>query len=213
MIKLTLQFKGKSLKVYPVKNQLMKIGRDSACDITIDNLALSPLHAIIEVDNNNLTIIDKSEKTEEAGVIVNANKVKQHKLDHNDVVYLGKYALKVTHEETTESVVNDSSMLPLQPLPEETFIKSEKIQQGWLQIMSGPKLGRTIKLENSMVRIGKSGKTSAMITCREGKYYIAHLEGEPKTQVAQREIGDKQITLSDGDMLNIGTTQMLFFLE
>lgn len=211
MIKLTLQFKGKSLKVFPVKNKLVKIGRDAACDITIDNLALSPLHAIIEVEKDDVTIIDKSEATEEAGVIVNASKVKQHKLDHNDVVYLGKYSLKVTREEEPESFIHDSVM-ESEPVAT-TFPKPEKLTQGWLQIMSGPKLGRTIKLENAMVRIGKSGKSCAMITCREGQYYIAHLEGEPKTQVARREISDAQVALTDGDMLNIGTTQMMFFLD
>ncbi len=211
MIKLTLQFKGKLLKVFPVRNKLMKIGRDTACDIVINNLALSPLHAVIEVENDDVTIIDKSEETEAAGVIVNAAKVKQQKLNHNDVVYLGKYSLKVTHEEEVESIVNDSTLISEPDTT--TFPQAKKITQGWLQIMSGPKLGRTIKLDNAMVRIGKSGKTCAMISNREGQYYIAHLEGEPKTQVARREIGDGQVSLSDGDMLNIGTTQMMFFLD
>jgi len=211
VIKLTLQFKGKSLKVFPVKNKLVKIGRDTACDITIDNLALSPLHAIIEVEDEDLTITDKSEENETTGVVVNATKVKQHKLNHNDVVYLGKYSLKVTHEEDTSNIVNDSTLAP-EPEPA-SFPQAKKVAQGWLQIMTGPKLGRTIKLENSMMRIGKKGKTCAMISSREGQYYIAHLEGEPKTKVAQREIGDDQIALSDGDMLNIGATQMMFFLD
>jgi len=211
VIKLTLQFKGKSLKVFPVKNKLVKIGRDATCDIIIDNLALSPLHAIIEIENDDVTIIDKSDVSEEAGVVVNASKVKQQKLQHNDIAYLGKYSLKVTREENTDSVVNDS-MIESEPVAT-TFIKSVKITQGWLQIMSGPKLGRTIKLENSMMKIGKSGKSCAMISCREGQYFIAHLEGEPRTQVARREIGDDRLTLTDGDMINIGTTQMMFFLD
>lgn len=211
MIKLTLQFKGKTLKIFPVKGDSVKIGRDADCDIVIDNLALSPLHAIIEIENEEATIIDKSEGSDETGIVVNAKKVKQHKLDHNDLIYIGKYSLKVTHEEIGDSILQDSK--PEKETVSTTFPTVDKSHQGWLQIMSGPKLGRTIKLDNAMVRIGMTGKTCAMITCREDKYYIAHLDGDPKTQVARRDIGEQKVPLTDGDMLNIGETQMMFFLE
>lgn len=214
MIKLTLQFKGKTLKIFPVKGDRVKIGRDAHCDIVIDNLALSPLHAIIEIENDEATIVDKSEGSEgseETGIVVNANKIKQHKLDHNDLIYIGKYSLKVTHEEIGDSILQDPE--PERETASTTFPAADKTHQGWLQIMSGPKLGRTIKLDNAMVRIGMTGKTCAMITCREDKYYIAHLDGDPKTQVARRDIGEQKVPLTDGDMLNIGETQMMFFLE
>ena len=211
MIKLTLQFKGKPLKVFPVKSNRLEIGRDAACDITIDNLALSPLHAVIEIENEDVVITDKSDSTEETGVVVNASKIKQQTLKHNDVVYLGKYSLKVTQEDSGDSVLQDTGPEPAPVAP--AFPKAEKIPQGWLQIMSGPKLGRTIKLEGAMMRIGKTGKTCAMISCRDNKYYIVHLEGEPKTRVGNKELGEERQPLKDGDTLTIGETRMLFFLE
>ena len=205
MIKLTLLFKDKPLKVFPVTDNVVKIGRADDCDIVINNLSLSPLHAIVEVENDDAVLIDKSNGDETAGVFVNSEKVKERKLEHNDIIVLGKYSLKMTREEGSTQV-DPKSATPI-------FSKNNLPEQGWLQFTNGPKLGRTIKLDNSMMRLGKAGKTLAMISGRDGEYFAAHLEGEPKTKVSGREIGDERVQLKNGDMLKIGETQMMFFVE
>ncbi len=207
MIKLSLYFKGKLLKVHQPKSGSISIGRDSGSDIAIDNLGISPLHALITLNGETALIEDKSEPTATetpvaSGLIINNQKVTRHHLQHNDQVMLGKYTLKFTREA-------DQEELPVV----EAFPSQERSVPAWLQFLSGPKVGRTVKLLNPMVRLGKTGKTSAMISSRNGQYFIAHLEGEPRTRVQGRELDNERHDLNDGDRVQVGETEMLFFLE
>lgn len=204
MIKLTLTFKGKLLKIYQPKDDLIKIGRNQDCQIAIDNLALAPMHAVIEIKGNKATIIDKSSNAESGntGVLVNGQKIEKQELNHKDEIQLGKYSLTFTREIDSEV-----------PHAETPFPIKQRPKQGWLQFMNGSKLGRTIKLENPMVRLGKTGKASAMISHRDGKYYISHLEGEPRTRIANQDIPETPTCLKEGDILQVGETKILFFLQ
>ncbi len=208
MIRLTLAFKGKALKVFQPENGCVKIGRAEDCDITIDNLALSPVHAIITIDGDNARIEDKSDTELDTGVLVNDEKIDSAELKHNDVIKLGKYELKFACLEAPHKAEAAE-----EPQTTSGFLENRPVVQGWLQFMNGPKLGRTVKLSNSMVRLGKSGKTCAMISTRNGHYYISHLEGEPRTKVCNRDLDNNRLLLKDGDTLQVGETEMLFFLE
>ncbi len=195
-------FKGKMLKVFQPTGDCIKIGRSNDCDIAIENLALAPLHAIIEVAGADAVIHDRSPEDQQTGVVVNDKKVESAELHHNDLIQLGKYSLKFIRDE-----------VPIEDNPEPA-IETRPIHQGWLQFTNGPKLGRTIKLDNPMVRLGQAGKTSAMISTRDGKYYASHLDGNQKTKVNRKNLdANDRHELSSGDTLTIGDTQMLFFLE
>ncbi len=207
MIRLTLTFKGKALKVFQPQNGCVKIGRAEDCEITIDNLALSPVHAVITIDGDNASIEDKSDAGLDTGVFVNDKKVDSARLEHNDVIRLGKYELKFARLEEPANTDSAEERTP------SGFLENRPVVQGWLQFMNGPKLGRTVKLANSMVRLGKSGKTCAMISTRNGHYYISHLEGEPRTKVCNRDLDNNRLLLKNGDTLQVGETKMLFFLE
>lgn len=231
MIKLSLYFKDKLLKVYQPKESPIKIGRDPGCDIAIENLALSPLHAMIEIAGDKVTLVDKSEPQSDThfGLQVNNRKVTTHILADKDLIQLGKYALRYTHDpdqsgtdalpHTTATQATTSDIATAASTMAETAEivppppKPKLTRQGWLQFMNGAKLGRTIKLDTAMIKLGKSGKTAAMISVRENKYYVSHLEGEPRTRVNGQDIPDSRQCLNDGDNLQIGETKMLFFLQ
>jgi pSer/pThr/pTyr-binding forkhead associated (FHA) protein len=206
VIKLTLYFKGNILKVFQPKSDLIRIGSAEDCDIAIDNLAILPLHAEIKVDGETAVLKsfykkDDSDK-QTFPLLIDNKPVEEHSMEHNDEIHLGKYSIKFTRE-------IDQPKAP----PAETRFITKSIIQGWLQFMSGPKLGRTVKIENGMIRLGKSGKPTAMISTRDGQFYISHLEGEPKTRVRGSEIGADRICLNDGDTLEVGETKMLFFVD
>jgi len=229
VIKLSLTFKGKLLKVYQLKQELVKIGRSDECDVAIDNLGFLPVHAVIEIKGETATLINSNinkesevnnsidaetnseppdsemyEPSDADAIEIRVNDIKtdKHVLEHQDIIQLGKYALKFTREIDQDI-----------PHAEATFPKVQIQQQGWLQIMNGPKLGQTIKLENPMVRLGKAGKACAMISNRDGNYFISHLEGEPRTKVKNQEVAEARISLVDGDTLQVGETKMLFFMQ
>ena len=50
MAKLTLSFKDKKLKIFPITGQDLVVGRDPACTVHIDSLAVQPRHARIFAD-------------------------------------------------------------------------------------------------------------------------------------------------------------------
>jgi predicted component of type VI protein secretion system len=197
--KLTLSFKGKILKVYHLDDGETTIGRSPDCDITIDNLAVSPLHAIVTVNGFNAHLTDKSEDN---NLLINSVKTSEKDLERGDIVLVGKHTLTYSRE----SQIQRETASP-QPAPDTSQ------PNGWLQFMNGPKLGRTMRLDQATMRLGKAGKHGAIIKFMDGNYFISHLEGEQPTKVGAKEVGDEAIQLKDGDNIQIGGAKMLFFIE
>lgn len=198
MHKLTLSFKGRTLKVFHITGNQTLIGRSPDCDIPIDNLAVSPTHARVSFENDEATITDISnDKT----LLVNDRKTDQHPLAHGDVIQIGKHTLTYTVEVST---LDESSYT-------NTATENLSTVSGWLQFMSGPKLGRTMRLDRALTRLGKTGKQSAMVASRNGQYHISHLEGEQCTKVKGKDIGEQSVQLKEGDTVQIGDIKMMFF--
>ena len=197
MYKLTLSFKGRILKVATVAAHEISIGRDPACDLHIDNLGLNAVHARVHVEDNGLILSDTSAT---GGILVNSKPIEQEQpIGHGDVILIGKHTVTVTRDHTA-----GTADAPTEAPPQ---------QEGWLQFLSGPKLGRTIRLDRSLVRLGKSGSQSAMIASRGDGFYISHLEGELSTRVGDHTVGGESMRLNDGDTIQIGDTRMLFFTK
>lgn len=197
MYKLTLSFKGRILKVVPVGADGVSIGRDPGCDLQIDNLGLNAVHARVHREQNELVLTDTSAS---GGVLVNGKAVQgEQAVFHGDTIQVGKHTVAVARDHSL--VANE------QPTEQPTF------QEGWLQFLNGPKLGRTLRLDRSLVRLGKTGRQSAMIASRGDGFYISHLEGERPTVVGEQMVGEESMRLSDGDTIQIGDTRMLFFIK
>lgn len=210
MSKLTLSFKSKVLKIYPVLKGSMVIGSDPSCNILIDSLAVQPKHAQIDTVNSDSVIRDLG--TEE-GTFLNQKKIEGlQPLKDGDVIRVGKHVLTYTYaeeiasEETAKTEAQVEEEAPIQ-------MESKEKKQGWLQIMSGSNLGKTMSLNRAMTNLGKPGLSTAVITKRGDGYFISHLEGKVSPLVKDKEIGDKSLPLSDGDTIQIGNIKMQFYLE
>lgn len=195
--KLTLSFKGRILKVLPVGEQGLSIGRDPDCDLHIDNLGLSPVHARLMAQGNGLVLVPTSVS---GGVLVNGKAVQaEQPVVHGDTIQIGKHTLSVARDHTARPADANDAQAPL--------------QEGWLQFLSGPKLGRTLRLDRSLVRLGKTGSHSAMIASRGDGFYISHLEGDRPTRVGEQVVSEESMRLNNGDTIQIGDTKMLFFIK
>ena len=212
MSKLTLSFKGKVLKVYPVLKGSMMLGSDPSCTIFIDSLALQPQHAQIDTVNNESVIRDLS--TDEGTFIGQTKLDSLHPLKDGDVIRVGKHTLAYAFSEDinntgeTEAVVEQiaEEEAPIQ-------MQAQEKTQGWLQIMNGSNLGKTMSLNKSMTNLGKPGVSTAVITKRHDGYFISQLEGNHPLLIKNKELGDKSIQLIDGDTIQIGNIKMQFYLE
>ncbi|MEJ2343831.1 MAG: FHA domain-containing protein [Gammaproteobacteria bacterium] len=198
MLKLTLAFKDRMLKVHPLTEGETLVGRGAECGIQIDNLGVSPVHARIRCHQGHAVLTDTSGGS---GLLVNNKPATEHELRHGDVVRIGKYALRCTEDAHT-SVEDSAPPEPLLP-----------VRNGWLQFLNGPKFGRTLHLDRNLIRLGKSGKSSAMVASRHDGYYLSHLEGDPPTRVGDTPVGHESVKLENGDTIQIGEIRMLFFID
>jgi len=209
--KLTLTFKGKVLKVFPVLKGTMILGSDPNCTIYIDSLALQPEHAQIETVNNESVIRDLN--TDE-GTFIGQTKIEGlHPLKDEDVIRVGKHTLTYSFSEdlTREMDAVSESIAEEEPAPIQMGAQEKK--QGWLQIMNGANLGKTMSLNKSMTNLGKPGVSTAVITKRQDGYFISQLEGNHPLLIKNQEIGGKSQQLIDGDTIQIGNIKMQFYLE
>ena len=95
MAKLILSMDGQVLKEIPLSKERITIGRKAQNDVQIDNLAVSGEHAVIVSVMDDAFLEDLGSTN---GTVVNANPIKKHFLQNNDVIELGKYKLKFVGE-------------------------------------------------------------------------------------------------------------------
>jgi pSer/pThr/pTyr-binding forkhead associated (FHA) protein len=216
--KLTLSFKGRVLRVFPLQQGATYIGSAPACAVHIDSLAVEPKHARIEVHGQDAILFDLNSKE---GTFIGQEKISEHKLKDNDLIRIGKHTLQYSYEEVSQLDANESSTsIDIHPVMEKlveqqnTAVSQEAgIKQGWLQILNGQNLGKTLSLNRSMTNLGKPGVATAVITRRHDGYFIAHLEGKKTPMVGDHAIGEHSVKLEDGDTITIGNIKMQFYLE
>jgi len=202
----------------------MQIGSAPDCNIHIDSLAVEPKHARIETHGQDSILFDQSTTD---GVFIGQTKVSEHKLADGEIIRIGKHTLMYNFEEAAELHANESSTsIDIHPITDklsetaETQAidapspapESEIKRQGWLQILNGQNLGKTLSLNKSMTNLGKPGVATAVITKRPDGYFISHLEGKKSPRVGDDEIGDRSVKLEDGVTITIGNIHMQFYL-
>ncbi len=210
MSKLTLSFKGKVLKIYPVLKGRMTLGSDPGCTIHIDSLALQPEHAEINTVNNESSIRDLN--TDEGTYIGQTKLEGMHLLKDGEVIRTGKHTVAYSFSEdiTSESDIVTEKIIEKEP---PIKIEAQEKTQGWLQIMNGSSLGKTMSLNKAMTNLGKPGISTAVITKRQDGYFISQLEGNHPLLITNKELGNKTLQLTDGDTIQIGNIRMQFYLE
>ena len=76
--------------VFPLSDKTITIGRSPKCDICLNDMTVSRLHAQIEPDETGYCITDLNSFN---GVWINNQSVNAHHLKQGDIVQLGKYSL------------------------------------------------------------------------------------------------------------------------
>lgn len=214
MSKLTLTFKGKILRVYPVLRGSMLIGSDPNCTIHIDSLALSPRHARLDTQDQTSVLVDLDSET---GTFVNQEKISKHLLKDGDLIRVGKHTLSYKYEEDLNmDSVEEPAPTPELDISSGSIPQPEKKlehRQGWLQILNGQNLGKTLSLNRSMTNLGKPGVATAVIAKRPDGYFLSHLEGEHPPLVDNKPIGEHSLKLEEGNTIQIGNIKMQFYLD
>ncbi|MEW6646251.1 MAG: FHA domain-containing protein [Pseudomonadota bacterium] len=224
MSKLTLSFKGKLLKYFPLREGETVIGSDPGCTVFVDSLAIQAHHARLTL-HGDTAILRDLDTTD--GTFVNGTRISgEHTLKNGDDIRVGKHNLKLTLEPVMESDAPEEIVLAPVPLEEEMAEEeaepaetdapeqesSHVRRHAFLQILNGQNMGKTISLKRNLMNLGKPGVQLAVIAHRNDGFFLSHLEGAP-TRVGDQAIGDKAWPLHDGDVIQIGNVRMLFTLH
>jgi hypothetical protein len=206
---LTLAFKGNTLQVIPLHDGLMTIGREPSCDIHIDSLAISPQHARLLLRDGTCTLQNNTgEET-----FVNHLPVSEQVLQDNDLIRIGKHTLRYADAgEALPEIDHSATASAPEPTPAPPPEASNN-SEGWLQVLSGSHLGKTIKLRSGMTDLGKLGIAPALISLRHDGYYIANLGEDDNLHVGDENIGEKTWPLKDDDLIQINKLKLQFHLE
>jgi pSer/pThr/pTyr-binding forkhead associated (FHA) protein len=86
-------------------------------------------------------------------------------------------------------------------------------QQAFIQIMSGPGVGREAPLLKSLTTLGKTGVQVAVITKRPQGYFITHVEGANHPVLNGKTLDAQAHALSDHDLIEIAGVKMEFFFR
>ena len=224
MIRLTLNFAGRSIGSYNFDQDVICIGREPTCDVQIDNIGVSRRHAAIEIQDGNYVLKDLQSHN---GVFVKGQKVEKHRLREVDEFFIGKYSigfesLSVTVQEPVPALAAE---LEKQGGQDMTFrLDKSEIERllGASALANMPKLSQiapegekwTVQLEGHYFLIGKHSKATiraeglfaplcgaVLIRC-DKNFRLLNLSRRLGLKVNGERIFERQLV--DGDVLEFG---------
>ncbi|MEC4747146.1 FHA domain-containing protein [Methylomicrobium sp. Wu6] len=210
MPKLTVYFKDKEIESFSFGEGMVRIGRDETNDVTIDSLAIAPVHAVITLNNGVSTIRPLQD---EFPITINGEKTKQYVLNNSDMIALGKHHVLFSSSDSavvskpfTEAIFNEPP--PVAPL----FGIEPELPNGNFQIMDGENIGKIIPIKKTMVQLGRPGQGIVVVTRKKDGYFVSTLENKGSLTVNGDPIENKIVKLSNNDILSINDKSLQFFL-
>ncbi|MDD1612596.1 MAG: FHA domain-containing protein [Methylococcaceae bacterium] len=211
MPKLTVFFKDKEIDSYDFEEGMVRIGRDETNDVTIDSLAIAPVHAVITL-RNGITSIRPLQ--DDFPIIVNGEKTKEGVLNNNDMIALGKHHVLFSNTESAEASRPVAESIDHKPSPTAPLFGIEpEMPSGNFQIMDGENIGKIIPIKKNMVQLGRPGQGIVVVTRKKDGYFVSTLENKGSLTVNGKPIENKIIKLRHNDVLDINDKSLQFFLS
>lgn len=207
MAKLTLSFKGRLLAAYRLEGAVSLVGRDPACDIVIDSLAVADRHVQITETEEALTL---TALDAEHPVYRNGQRIDRAALADGDLILVGKHTLSV-------SLSDDDAPLLSRPgiaagTGREHQAGARDAAPAYLQIQNGPQIGQIIPVTRAVTRLQRIGGDEVIIT-RRGEAYVLSLMGEAnRVDVGRQSLrADAEAVLRNGEQIEVDGVRCQFF--
>ncbi|WP_373975903.1 FHA domain-containing protein [Chitinibacter sp. SCUT-21] len=218
MAKLFLSLEGNPVKEFRLTRSRTTIGRRPNNDIQIDNLAVSGLHAVIEVVGQ-IYFIEDMQSTN--GTLLNGEKLSRHPLKSGDDITIGKYKITFWREPAVAAKQEEfeKTMVMAAPQVANVTSKNEPAPQttggvvAVIRVLTGTNAGREMVLNKNVTSLGKTGLQVVAFTRKGNDYYITHVEGERRPLVNSREVGVKPQQLQEEDLIEVMGIRMAFFFR
>ena len=201
MAKLILSFKGRPLSSYPCDDRPVGIGRDPDCDIVIDSLAVAPRHAVIAPHPDGYGIVALSA---DYPLVLNGEKVARASLHDGDLIRIGKHSLQFRDSAQVSALRVDQA-------PVRTAWETEP-ELAYVQMCSGPDLGRIFPLRQDQLRLTQAGAELAVISRRPHGYVLACENQAVEIDVNGMPVQPwTEVPLADAAEIQLGALRCRFF--
>ncbi len=230
MPKLILSMDGVVIKEVELTQERTTLGRRPRNDIVIEHLAISGDHAVLHWRDGAVELQDLDSTN---GTFINGKRVQRQRLASGDLLEMGKHQLRFLHTEgdadgstpgagrsagdhgaatspsaAPDSMFSDGTHVP-PSVPAALGHASAPVSAS-LRVLSGHAAGREVALSKVVTTVGKPGTAVASITRRHHGFVLAHVEGPERTVLNGTAIGSTPLALSNGDLIELGGTQMCF---
>lgn len=236
MPKLLLKFNAAVIKEVAMEKESISIGRKPDNDIVIDNPAISGHHCKLTMEGGGYYVEDLESTN---GTFVNEKRIKKSGLHHNDVVGLAKHAVVFLNEAELADAgapgpSSDATMV-LTPQKQAELVAASSAaakpagaeRSAWLRVIKGAVDAGEYELKGMSTYIGKSDRVQVQIKGSglfgsapevaasvhrkpEGYMLVAVTEGYPVVNGAKVA---GSVVLKEGDMIDCGSTTMIFELR
>ena len=238
MAKLELMFEKAVLGEFAVGERPVTIGRSPDNDITIDNLAVSTLHArVLRVDNQYFLEDNQSLN----GTFLNNRRVQgKSPIRDGDVIQVGKHTvLFYEHADARVAaspvpkhlapkidetfVLETKKRVDMLKVPEEAVAVAKRVPVAHLKVIGGKTDQPEYVLTSKLTLIGKSDMasirlrgwfkpaTAGVITRKEDGYQVSPATNKPNVRVNGSPVSGRQ-ALHDGDIIEVSGVRFVFSL-
>ncbi len=233
MPKLILSMDGVVIKEVELTQERTTLGRRPRNDIVIEHLTISGDHAVLHWRDGAVELEDLNSTN---GSFVNGKRVQRQWLTSGDLLEMGKHQVRFLHTDGDSDADSDADADGSTPgtgrsaatspsaAPDGSFSDGTRISPSVpaalghasapvsanLRVLSGNAAGREVALSKVVTTVGKPGTAVASITRRHHGFVLAHVEGPERTVLNGTAIGSTPLALSNGDLIELGGTQMRF---
>jgi hypothetical protein len=205
MPQLIASVEGVEIKHVYLQKDRTTLGRHADNDIVLDNMVVSGRHCAFELRGLADVFIEDLGSTN--GTYINGKMVKRQKLSDGEVVAIGNFRIQFLVESAQPSGFSETTAMKLDALglPLGT--------RGVFQVLNGSSAGLEMPVVKAVTTFGKPGVSVVAVSHRRDGYYVAHLDGSSDPTLNGNAIGARPVLLSDGDVLELASTRMVFLLK
>lgn len=233
--KLAVRFSGKLLQTYELDQDIVTIGRSPDCNVVIDNLGVSRVHAQIERTGDVFVLKDMKSNN---GTFVRGEKVQKYNLNNEDEFFLGKHSItflcdppeqewldetpKQEPEQAPEPDRRDQGMTMQMDAQEYAFMQAKKqaALAAYLTVTGASGVRQQIAISKAAIFFGSHpkcdykiegwfiSKRHVLLLREEAGFRLIHLGSKKPPKINGIEIDDQR--LKHGDVLEIEGIRMTF---
>ncbi len=189
--------------VYLTKDRTT-LGRKSGNDIVLDNLVVSGNHCVFELKGLADVFIEDLGSTN--GTFVNNQRVKERQQLHDgDTIAIGHFRIQFL------TASGDSGFG--QTTAFDSMMTGSGQLQASFQVLNGSSTGLEVPVVKAVTTFGKPGVTVVAVSHRRTGFFVAHLDGDVVPTLNGQPLTPDPVLLSNGDVLELAGTRMLFQLQ